>query len=170
MPEESKKYGILMYDVPTTNMALYNRIWKAIRARAIKLNHSVYLLKWGHRMRMQQLIDEAVAETGQNLVAKFMKFDEAEQDNVENIAKEALRRDISEIVQRIRKKVDDATADQEDVKDIPDLYWKKQNKLLKQVAALAVMFGFEQDIDGVLEQAKSLVEVQWNGARRRRQS
>lgn len=167
MPRDQKEYGILMYDVPVANMSLYNRIWKAIRARALHLNHSVYLIKWGEKLRIEQIIDEAVQETGQSLVAKFLKFDPQENENIEAAAREALHRDISEILERLEKKINKVG---EEAKTVGDTYFKKCNKLLRQVQTLSVMFGFEEDIDGILDQARTVVETQWNGDKRRRES
>ena len=87
MPQApAQQYGMFVYDVPTANKNLYVKIWKGIRRRAIRINLSVYLIQWGAREAVQNMIDQAVEETGRTCSFRFMRFHPEEVETTENWA------------------------------------------------------------------------------------
>lgn len=158
MPTNEEEYGVLIYDVPTENKRLYHRILNRIRRRAIRLNLSVYLITWGMREEMQGIMDDAMAETGQRATVNIVKFDSATNDEVERMAKEGLRRDIRNALERLTAKIAEV---REEAGEVSTEYFNKTRDYLQDAEALAGMFGFEQDLSGIIEVARTVWEREW---------
>lgn len=156
MPSE---YGILIYDVPTESKALYTRLSKRIYQNSIRMNLSVYLIPWGMKQRMQDIIDEAIRETGQRATVSILKFDTASKEEIERIAIECLRKDIQDTIGRLRDKIQEAA---EDGKNVSGDYLNNVRHRLVTIENQAILFAFSQDIEGVLNTAKSFLETQWS--------
>lgn len=155
---QAQKYGMLVYDVPTKNKTLYLRLWKAIRRRGVRINLSVYLVLWGTRDSLQVIIDEAIDETGQTALVKFLRFHPDETEDIENWAVDCLSRDIRDIVRRLQKRI---AKSEEENEDIHPRFFRKLKEDLSNFETLAVMFGFEGNIDGVMETTRKTIERIW---------
>jgi len=158
MPEEAQQYGMLIYDVPTKNKKLYVKLWKQIRRRAVRINLSVYLLKWGQKEALQDIIDQAIEE--QTALIRFQRFHPDEVGDVENWAVECLNRDIREIVARLTKRIEKAN-EQEDPSIRPEFFQQLKDDL-QNFETLAVMFGFEGNIEGVMDTTRRAIERIWH--------
>jgi len=154
MPDE---YGILIYDVPEANVSLYRRLYKSISKQAIRMNLSVYLLPWGMKQALEGLVAEAEQATGQMATVRILKFDTSTKEEIETIAKQCLQKEISDLLKRLNKKI---VAAREESKEIGGGYFNSMIERLKDIEALAVIFGFEGDISGVTAQAREMVKAQ----------
>ncbi len=156
--------GMMIYDIPTENMRLYMRVWKAMRRLALQLNKSVYMIDWGHRDYIEGLIEDAMRETGQDAVASFVKVDPASMDELNRMAKSGLQRAINEAIGRLRAKIDKA---REENKEEKSEYFGRVQEQLNTIEAQAVLFGFTADIEGLVKSAKDTLQVQWEARARR---
>jgi len=165
VPNDTRQWGMLIYDIPTNNMKLYMRIYNKIRRKAIMLNKSVYLLQWGMRDAMKTIIDQAVAETGQSLTADFLPFDKEANAHVEQMAVYSLERDIKESLKRLADRITKALESTEDSDRFDPDYKTKIQDQLRNAHALAVMFGFEGNILGLIDIAKATIDAEYGRLR-----
>jgi len=157
MPQ-GQEYGILIYDVPVECKTLYNKILRKIRRRAIRMNLSVYLIPWGMRDSMQSLMDEAMEETGQSMTVNIIKFDSSSEEQIELLAKESLRKAVRDAIERLSEKIRSV---EEEAAEVSREYFEKTKSYLQDSEVLAGMFGFEQDLQGVLGAARRVYEREW---------
>lgn len=152
-----ERYGILIYDVPMENQKLYHHLRTRISKRAIRMNLSVYLLKWGMKEQIQTLIDEAFEKTGQHGTVCMMPFDMACREDIERIAKESLIREIQDIGVRLQKHVAKKLEEDEEV---PDRYYTQAKNRLENAQGLAMLFGLTGDVEYVMSAAKELFNME----------
>jgi len=153
-------YGILIYDIPKENEALYYRIQTKIRKKAIRLNLSVYLLLWGMRKEVEVIIEEAQAETGQYASVFFAKFDNSEEAHIRRAAKESLivemKRIAKRLVDNVRKAREKAEKEGKEFKHISEGYAYKIKHKLEEAEALAMLFGLTRDVKYALESTQKM--------------
>jgi hypothetical protein len=149
------QYGILIYDIPKENEALYYRIQTKIRQKAIRLNLSVYLLLWGMRGEIEKIIDEAQQETGQYASVFFAKFDNSEEEHILRAAKESLLAEMKRIAKRlvdnVKKAREKAEKEGKEFKHISEGYAYKIKHKLEEAEALAMLFGLTRDVKYAME-------------------
>jgi len=148
--DKPAEYGMVVYDIPSNCQNLYMRIWKRIRKYAIRINLSVYLIPWGNRLFLKNLIEEAEAATGQKATFAIMKYDEASKNDVEVLAREHLNREIVDTVKRLEVKVLECL---EQGKDLPKAYLNEVQDRLDAAKSLSVIFGLTEDIDLAMQAA-----------------
>lgn len=162
MPQE---YGILIYDIPKGNERLYHRILSRIRRRAIQMNLSVYLMPWGQRDEIQQIIDEARKVTGQYAAVSMLKFDGSDPTELTRVANECFLREIGEISRRLKERIEKA---RETTKEISDRYATLVERKLRAADGLVVVFGLAQETQMALEAVKRVCRAELEGYRSER--
>jgi len=158
MPQDNQSYGVLIYDVPVECKTLYNKILRKIRRRAIRLNLSVYLIPWGMKESMQNILDEAMEETGQSMTTNIIKFDGSDNETIEMLARESLRKAVRDAIERLSDKV---RAVEEEAAEVSREYFEKTKGYLQDAEVLAGLFGFEQNLEGVINAAHRVYEREW---------
>lgn len=161
---EHSEYGILIYDIPEQHQKLYYRIQSKIRAKAIRLNWSVYLCLWGMRDDLAKIIDEAQEETGQYATVFFAKFDNSEETAIRRAAKESLIVEVNRVAKRLLDTVAKTRAKMEkenkEFKHIREAYASRIKKRLEEADALAMLFGLTHDIKHALETAQKIFAIE----------
>jgi len=149
----AQEYGVVIYDVPTKNMRLWYRLRNRIGAQAIQMNLSAYLIPWGQRSAIQEIVKVAREETGQYAAVTIIKFDNSEENELHRVAQESLCRELELIGKRLQRTVEKA---RENCKDISDRYIRTVEKKLELAEGLAVMFGLTGEIEIAMKSAKQL--------------
>lgn len=153
------EYGMVVYDIPSNCQNLYMRIWKRIRKYAIRINLSVYLIPWGNRLFLKNLIEEAEAATGQKATFAIMKYDEASKNDVEVLAREQLNREITDTIKRLEVKALECL---EEGKDLPKAYLNEVQDRLDAAKSLSVIFGLVEDIDLAMKAALQVFNAHYD--------
>lgn len=154
--QKPEEYGMVVYDVPSDNQKLYYRIWTKIRKYGIRINLSVYLIPWGYKKLCENLLNEAMAETGQNATFSIMKFDGFSQDTVETLAVEQLNREVHDTMTRLHEKAEEYIING---KDLPQRYLNTVKGRLDTAKALAVVFGITGDVEMSIQAACDIFNV-----------
>ena len=157
----AKEFGILLYDIPEDNLALWRRIQGRVRRKAIRLNLSVYLFLWSMKDDLEKIVEEAKAEVpNQTAVVFVAKFDNGSKDELNIKAKECLIRDIREIGERLLESVvkeqEKAREKGMEFKHIKGQYLHEVKKRLEEAQALAMLFGLTHDIEHAMESTQRI--------------
>jgi len=147
-------YGILVYDVPNGHQSLYNKLYRAIRRLAIRVNLSVYLFQWGLKEKLEQIVAEAEYETGNRAAVFVLPFDNRSVDKVRRLAASALKQQVDELVKRLYKK----EAEKKEDGGVSLRYVRDGKERLKEINGLAVLYGLTKDIEVALTAALRLFE------------
>jgi len=148
-----QEYGVVIYDVPTTNMKMWYRLRNRIGAQGIRMNLSAYLVPWGRRAAIQQIVEQARIETGQYAAVSIIKFDNSEENELAKVAEQSMVRELEDIGKRLKKTVEKA---RENCKDISDRYIRTVEKKLELAEGLAVVFGLTGDFKIAMDSAKQI--------------
>lgn len=155
--QKPDEYGMVVYDIPQGNQNLYQRIWHRIRRNAIRINLSVYLIPWGYRAVMQDIIEDAMEATGQKATFSILKYDKESQDEVEALAREQLNREVIDTMKRLQVKAQEYL---EQGKELPKRYLNTVNERLESAKALSVIFGLTQDVNLSMKAALDVFNAQ----------
>lgn len=155
--QKPDEYGMVVYDIPQGNQNLYQRIWRRIRRNAIRINLSVYLIPWGYRAIMQDIIEDAMEATGQKATFSILKYDKESQDEVEALAREQLNREVVDTMKRLQVKAQEYL---EQGKELPKRYLNTVNERLESAKALSVIFGLTQDLNVSMKAALDVFNAQ----------
>jgi len=161
---DDQEYGILMYDIPEGNQTLYFKIQAHIRRRAIRLNLSVWLFKWGMKEELERLIEEVKNDkkcVGQTALVFIAKFDNSSHEDLQIQARACLLRDLKMIGEKIIKKVAEAKEKAEELgasfDHIRSAYVKEMKKRLEEAEALAMLFCLTHDIKHAFESTQKIL-------------
>lgn len=152
---QTKEYGVLVYDVPSDHMRLYHRLHRKISRQAIRVNLSVYLFPWGLREGLERIVAEAHEGIYGRANVKYLKFDASQEAELLALAKESLRREVIEIGQRLRAFLEEARNSNIDTSGRE----YRTSKKLDDAEALAVLFGISQDIEDALKSARAVLQA-----------
>lgn len=155
------EFGILIYDIPEDNLALWRRIQSRIRRCAIRLNLSVYLFRWSMKEELEKIIEAAKAEVpNQTAVVFAAKFDNSSKDSLNQKAKECLIRDIHDIGVRL---LDTVVREQEKAqkqgkvfKFVREPYLNEVRRRLEEAKSLAFLFGLTHEVSHAIEATQKL--------------
>jgi len=164
-----KEYGVLIYDVPQRERALYNRLRNRISKEALRVNWSVWLIPWAHKQRLEAILEEinhqGIAD------AKLLKFDSSCSSQIEQMARESLTRLHEELNGWLRKKISEAefiakrrkTERSEELDKAEAAATKvadQAEKRLARIQALAVLFGLEGEVTKLEKITLELIKMQ----------
>jgi len=93
--------GLLTYDVPLTERSVYNKLRQRIRRVAIPLNWSAYLIPWGLRETIKQILAEIQSEKPNVVSSNVIKFDSSE----EKVLMQAAERGLNQIIKNTHKQM-----------------------------------------------------------------
>jgi hypothetical protein len=149
-------YGVFLYDVPTGNGRLYHRLRSRIRGIALRINLSCYLIQWGQRQRVLEIVEEAKKVTGQYAAVSLLKFDNSDEKEIQRVAKESLTREINLIAERMQKRIAEVRKKE---RVLSEACVKRVEQQLKDAESLAIVFGLTEDLSYVLETAKKTFDA-----------
>jgi len=93
--------GLLSYDIPVAETAVYRKLRRRIRNIAVPLNASAYLIPWAARDTVNSILQEIKSEKPNVLDSGVYKFDDSE----EKTLAAAAERNLTRLVQRAHKLV-----------------------------------------------------------------
>jgi hypothetical protein len=112
----SIEYGLLTYDVPVTQRTVYNRLRKKIRSKTIALNWSAYLIPWGKKKEIEDILSEINSQNPNVIESGVYKFDSSQSADLEKAAQRGLRQLMKHAHDQMRKKLEEAEKNHEDTK------------------------------------------------------
>ena len=158
------EYGILIYDIPEENNNLYQLIWKQIRKKAIRLNLSVYLFKWGQKSDLESVVEKAQQDTGEYASVFVSKFDNCSLKDVQKAAKTSLIREVTDIKKRLLEAIERAKdkAKEEGLMfdHIRMGYAKQVEERINEAQQLSFLFGLNNDTKYAIESVRSLFAIE----------
>lgn len=141
------EYGLLVYDIPSNNKKLYARLRKAIKGKCLRINLSVYLIPWAQKQQM----DDIISSAGGQGYASLTKFDGSESEQLEATAKRCLQEQTGNILKALQAEIDSS------VQKYAHVYRAKDR--LAEAQAIALLFGFEQDVSALFDACKILLSA-----------
>lgn len=139
------EYGLLIYDVPSSEGKLYYRLRNAIGEGSIRINLSVWLIPWAQKEGMERVISEA----GCQGYAQLIKFDGSASAELEVTARKCLQEQAGRILTDLQKEIDAEERKSSRV--------SRAKRRLAEAQSAALVFGFTQDVASVFEACKKLL-------------
>lgn len=167
--------GVLVYDVPDGAMKLYGRLRRLICWKhALMVNKSVYLIDWGSKAQIDEIIKDAMEETGEKADISMLPFDASSDDELKDMAIRAMNRMLTETKSRLKKRIEKAKltidakiAAGEEVPNAVDIIRRNQKRILSEVKrrlqqaeGLALVFGFTGEIEAAFEAVKETLSAE----------
>jgi hypothetical protein len=178
-------YGLLSYDVPINERGVYTKLRKAIRRIAIPINFSAYLIPWGARDTVMAILSELHSQKPNVIASDVIKFDDSEQEKLDQAAEKGLRTILSNAVKTMNdqlskaeieyaqavKAIDDARSSKNEQEIVAlnnyisreremkvDKAIKKAKQKLDDATTLAVTFNLTRQIDYAAAEFQKLIE------------
>jgi hypothetical protein len=149
-----QEYGTLIYDIPAKNTKTYDKVKRIMGAYALPMNLSVYLIPWGSKGKIEDLLKQTITH---DCDIKFIKFDTASAEELEKTVEVSLRKLIDQIYHRITEKIQEIRSKSEGQQY--DFKYEI-NKRISDVEVLTTFFGMTQDIAEGIEAVKKLYQMQ----------
>jgi hypothetical protein len=120
--------GLLTYDVPLTERSVYNKLRQRIRRVAIALNWSAYLIPWGLRETVKQILAEIQSEKPNVVSSNVIKFDSSEEKVLMQAAERGLNQIIRNAHKQMMKRLTEAEAEHKEAVTSIDATFKTKNR------------------------------------------
>lgn len=101
------EYGLLTYDVPVGERHLYNKLRRKVRKVSIMLNWSAYLIPWGMRDTILQIMKDLQGPS-HIIQSGLYKFDASEEKHLTAMAERGLREILSRTHQTLMTRLSKA--------------------------------------------------------------
>jgi ElaB/YqjD/DUF883 family membrane-anchored ribosome-binding protein len=179
------EYGLLTYDVPVGERNLYNRLRKKVRKISIPLNWSAYLIPWGLRDTVLQILKELQGPS-HIIQSGVYKFDASEEKHLAAMAERGLReilnrahqtlmtrlskaeQEFSEISEKIAQTMK-AKGEDDNLRRMKDIAAEQfegavkkaldaAEKALKEATGLATLFALSNVMEFAIEGQLKLIE------------
>lgn len=162
------EYGILVYDVPLTRRAVYNRLRDKLRRLSIPMTWSVYMTPFGVRDQALSILKELDSDedaTGR-IHYKYIKFDPSEKDVLDQIVKDEFAKMVKtakdELFQKLgetERQFDDGELDLDDKALVQRGHLSKAAKKVKEARRLATLFEVTEIMEAQFQATENLVEA-----------
>ena len=140
----SQEFGLLTYDVPITERALYNKLRQRIRKVCIPLNWSAYLIPWGLRDTVTSILQEVQSEKPNIISSGVHKFDSSEEANLVAAAQRGLNLIMSKAHKLMSKRLEEAEINFKETTEKVNAALKNKNRKASD-AELMKLKGFAED-------------------------
>lgn len=138
-----QQFGLLQYDVPLTERALYNKLRSKIRRYALPLSSSAYLIPWGFRDAVNEILEEIQSEKPNVINSGVHKFDDSEEKALALAAERSLNQIVTNTTNLLAKRLQKAEEDQAEI--VQRINEVKITKASKQNTDLDRMLGAAND-------------------------
>jgi len=149
-----QEYGTLIYDIPAKNTKAYDKVRRVMGMYALPMNLSVYLIPWGSKSKVEELLRQVITA---DCDIKFIKFDSASAEDLERTVERSLRKLIDQVYHRIVDKIQEVRSKSEQQQY--DFKYEVSKKI-SDIEVLVTFFGLTQDIADGIEAVKKLYEMQ----------
>ena len=105
---EGREYGILFYDIPVGMRKVYGKLLSKIKKVSLFASQSAYLIPWGRREAVLDILREAEADSGRSITYYCLKFDSSEREALEDMAHKSFMRSIRSVRSLLRKELERA--------------------------------------------------------------
>jgi hypothetical protein len=149
-PTLSTAYGLMFFDIPTSQKLVYYRIKNLVNKYCVPVNLSVYIFDWGLKEKIEQEINDSKA----NVVGlcSIVKFDSMSTDQLELLATNQLRMIFSKITARIEKTRTILARD-----CVKRSIYKQLDKRLQDYENLATFYGFFKNIEPTMNLLRNTI-------------
>lgn len=152
-------YGLLTYDIPITERSIYSKLRKAIRRQAIPLNFSAYLIPWGARDSIIQILQMVQSNKPNVIASNVIKFDDSEQDNLDKAAEKGLRMILANAMKAMNEKLSEAETEyNKAVEAIKAAHESKKDQKETDTLNNIVQANREQAVDRAIKAAKRTLD------------
>lgn len=152
---QNNEYGILLYDIPMVNQRLYQRLNQKIRRYALRINWSVYLLPWGFKETIEKLCEDEKNATGEIGDIYILKFENKSEDEVKELAKESLKRELSLLKKRIEKRINEHY----EGKTIKEYYFTRIKKEFDYLVRHTLLFYIREATEDAIKATEQALKV-----------
>ena len=149
-----KEYGILIYDIPVDKEKVYYSVKRAMGHMAVPLNLSVYLIHWGLRDKIENLLRSKITI---DCDIKFIKFDSSALPDLDKQVQSSLKNLISQIHKRIEDKLAEVK-NQTDQKKY-DFKYEIRTKIA-DIEGLSAIFPLDQDVELAFQAVRQLYQLE----------
>lgn len=160
----SRSLGVLCYDVPVNQKSVYNKLRRAIKGYALPMTWSVYLIQWGMKNEIEEVLQEIIQK--KRIRYRILKFDDSDQQALEEACQDALRQLISQTKETLHKRL--KKADEKFLEEQRDTgEWEKESlwavkqaqKALKEANHLAFLFDMSDIMEFAFEALNEELEA-----------
>lgn len=168
--------GILVYDIPTAQKTLYHALYHRIRRAGIRVNNSVFLIRWGQKAEIEDIVkksEERALEVYEMQKKKgiraecpdlkranvrVLKFDSISEEEANQMANQAMASFISGIAESLRRRVEKMKQRKE--KELPAHAQRALAEKVEIAEGLITVFQLTSDVEHRLQAVKKLVAAQ----------
>lgn len=149
-----KEYGLLYYDVPTSNNNMYMKMLRLVRRTCLPVNLSVYMFDYGLKEHIESELKKIGAFNSANVA--LIKFDSSSTEQVETIALKQLERIFQDIKGRLSKTISRLKDSEKKLE-----YLDRVTRKLKDYDRALVLYGFTNKVKPSLDILKNVIDVEY---------
>lgn len=169
--------GMLVYDIPVTQRSTYNKLRRRIRRVSVPATWSCFLIPWGMKYDVEQILNEVTEEVGFGVEYRIIKFDTSDKQSYEEAAKAGFQQILEQAKKTLFKRLRTADEKQENL-EYDSEEWsrksrsavKKARKSLEEARKIAVLFALSDSLelafegfDQLCDQKKQAIEAKLQG-------
>jgi len=168
--------GILCYDVPIDQKAVYNKLRASIRRHSLPMTWSVYLIPWALKEDIERILKDIVVDKGFYIRYKILKFDDSDQAALDRACIESIEQLLAQAKTTLHKRLLGASeklAEMENTAEWErDSLWavRKARDSLEEAQKLAFVFNMSDEMDfafaaltELLKAERQAVEAKYKG-------
>lgn len=149
-----KEYGLLYYDVPTSNNNMYMKMLRLVRRTCLPVNLSVYMFDWGLKNHIESELTKIGAFNSANV--NLIKFDSSSKEQVETIALKQLERIFQDIKSKLSKTISKLNDTEKKIE-----YLDRITRKLKDYDRALVLYSFTNKIKPSLDILKNVIDTEY---------
>lgn len=160
-------YAVLMYDIPSSSLQLYHKLYAAVHRRALKLNRSVMLVKWSMKDELLNLVKDLETETSQKADVKIIKFDPSSDQELEQASRDALTKQLKAIdktltssIKRLQTRLATGKIDTIVAEKRRGILLSKAKRDLADAEGVSLLFSLSGQTDAVFRSVKKRLSAE----------
>ena len=174
------EYGVLVYDIPSTQMPLYQALYNKIRWAGIRVNNSVFLVQWGQKAEIERLVASAEAQAIKTWERKkvegkgkeiekpdikkanvhILKFDISSKEEIDDMANQATSDYIEQVSRSFQRRLEKMKTRNEP--ELPLHVQKHFVTSLEIAEGLITAFQLTEDVEYRFQAVKEIIAAQLN--------
>jgi len=148
------EYGLVYYDVPSTQLNLYYKIKRLINKTCLPVNLSVYIFDWGLKPTLESRLQKMNAFTNANV--HIVKFDNSSSEKLELLATTQLERMFENIKSRIHQTLEKAETFEKKCN-----YLDRLTRKIKNYERLITIYSFVKKVEPALKTLRKVIDKEY---------
>lgn len=154
----NKEYGLLYYDVPSSNINLYYKLKRFVDKTCLPVNLSVYVFDWGLKNSIEQKLKD-IGAFGKASVS-LVKFDSSSKGQLESLALKQLE----QIFASLKTRIHDSVSRLHNIEKRQE-YLQRTARRVKRYERLLTLYEFTNRVEPALDLLKRTLDEEWKVCR-----